>query len=63
MRQGPLRVLFYFPNQTSKNIAEFICYLGIGVLASRMKVNLPGITIRARRGYYPVSLPATAGAQ
>ena len=31
-------------HQTSKNIAEFICYLGIGVLASRMKVNLPGIT-------------------
>jgi diguanylate cyclase (GGDEF)-like protein/putative nucleotidyltransferase with HDIG domain len=31
-------------HQSSKNIAEFICYLGIGVLASRMKVNLPGIT-------------------
>src|SRR3984885_15347183 len=31
-------------HQTSKNIAEFICYLGIGILASRMKVNLPGIT-------------------
>src|SRR5262249_41835283 len=31
-------------HQTSKNIAEFICYLGIAVLASRMKVNLPGIT-------------------
>ena len=31
-------------HQTSKNIAEFICYLGIAILASRMKVNLPGIT-------------------
>src|SRR5215470_11945950 len=30
--------------QSSKNIAEFICYLGIAVLASRLKVNLPGIT-------------------
>src|SRR4029077_285289 len=31
-------------HQSSKNIAEFICYLGIAILASRMKVNLPGIT-------------------
>ena len=31
-------------HQTSKNIAEFICYLGISVLASRLKVSLPGIT-------------------
>jgi diguanylate cyclase (GGDEF)-like protein/putative nucleotidyltransferase with HDIG domain len=31
-------------HQTSKNIAEFICYLGIAILASRAKVNLPGIT-------------------
>src|SRR6266496_5415530 len=30
-------------HQSSKNIAEFICYLGIAVLASRLKVNLPGI--------------------
>src|SRR5438876_10822432 len=29
---------------TSKNIAQFICYLGIAILASRLKVNLPGIT-------------------
>jgi diguanylate cyclase (GGDEF)-like protein/putative nucleotidyltransferase with HDIG domain len=29
---------------SSKNIAEFICYLGIAVLASRLKVTLPGIT-------------------
>ncbi len=31
-------------HQSSKNIAEFICYLGIAILSSRMKVNLPGIT-------------------
>ena len=28
---------------SSRNIAEFICYLGIAILASRLKVNLPGI--------------------
>jgi len=27
----------------SRNIAEFICYLGIAILASRLKVSLPGI--------------------
>jgi diguanylate cyclase (GGDEF)-like protein/putative nucleotidyltransferase with HDIG domain len=31
-------------NPTSKNIAQFICYLLIALLASRLKVNLPGIT-------------------
>src|SRR5208283_4960325 len=31
-------------HQSSKNIAEFICYLGIAILASRLKVTLPGIT-------------------
>jgi diguanylate cyclase (GGDEF)-like protein/putative nucleotidyltransferase with HDIG domain len=31
-------------HQSSKNIAEFICYLGIAILASRLKVNLPGTT-------------------
>ncbi len=31
-------------HQNSKNIAEFICYLGIAVLASRLRVTLPGIT-------------------
>ncbi len=31
-------------HQTSRNIAEFICYLCIAILASRLKVNLPGIT-------------------
>jgi len=29
---------------TSRNIAQFICYLLIAILASRLKVNLPGIT-------------------
>jgi diguanylate cyclase (GGDEF)-like protein/putative nucleotidyltransferase with HDIG domain len=28
---------------SSRNIAEFICYFGIAILASRLKVNLPGI--------------------
>src|SRR5271169_1658546 len=37
-------LLFGAVHQTSKNIAEFICYLGIAILASRLKVNLPGIT-------------------
>src|SRR5579863_196876 len=41
---GTSVLLYGAIHQTSKNIAEFICYLGIGVLASRMKVNLPGIT-------------------
>jgi len=31
-------------HQSSKNIAEFICYLGIAMLASRLRVTLPGIT-------------------
>src|SRR5579863_926774 len=31
-------------HQSSKNIAEFICYLCIAILASRLKVSLPGIT-------------------
>jgi diguanylate cyclase (GGDEF)-like protein/putative nucleotidyltransferase with HDIG domain len=29
---------------SSRNIAEFICYLGIAVLSAKLKVNLPGIT-------------------
>jgi diguanylate cyclase (GGDEF)-like protein/putative nucleotidyltransferase with HDIG domain len=41
---GTSVLLYGAIHQTSKNIAEFICYLGIGILASRMKVNLPGIT-------------------
>jgi diguanylate cyclase (GGDEF)-like protein/putative nucleotidyltransferase with HDIG domain len=28
---------------SSRNISEFICYFGIAILASRLKVNLPGI--------------------
>jgi diguanylate cyclase (GGDEF)-like protein/putative nucleotidyltransferase with HDIG domain len=28
----------------SKNIAEFICYLGVAILASRLRVTLPGIS-------------------
>src|SRR5580704_19496587 len=31
-------------HQNSKNIAEFICYMGIAILASRLRVSLPGIT-------------------
>src|SRR5258706_14570398 len=31
-------------HQSSKNIAEFLCYLGIAVLASRLRVTLAGIT-------------------
>jgi putative nucleotidyltransferase with HDIG domain len=31
-------------NPVSRNIAQFICYLLIALLASRLKVNLPGIT-------------------
>lgn len=41
---GMAVLLYGFVHPTSKNIAEFICYLGIAVLASRLKVNLPGIT-------------------
>ncbi|MGA8622561.1 MAG: diguanylate cyclase [Candidatus Sulfotelmatobacter sp.] len=31
-------------HQSSNNIAEFICYLGVAILASRLRVTLPGIT-------------------
>ena len=42
---GGLGILIYGGiHQSSKNIAEFICYLGIAILASRLRVNLPGIT-------------------
>src|SRR5438874_3291594 len=37
-------LLYAAIHPTSKNIAQFICYLLIAVLASRLKVNLPGIT-------------------
>ncbi len=41
---GSAVLVFGAVHQTSKNIAEFICYLGIAIIASRLKVNLPGIT-------------------
>src|SRR6267154_2334956 len=41
---GTAILLYGAIHQTSKNIAEFICYLGIAILASRLKVNLPGIS-------------------
>jgi len=41
---GFATLLYGAVHQSSKNIAEFICYLGIAVLASRLKVSLPGIT-------------------
>jgi len=31
-------------HQSSQNIAEFICYVGVAILASRLQVSLPGIT-------------------
>jgi len=41
---GTAVLLYGAIHQSSRNIAEFICYLGIAVLASRLKVSLPGIT-------------------
>jgi diguanylate cyclase (GGDEF)-like protein/putative nucleotidyltransferase with HDIG domain len=41
---GTAVLVFGAVHQSSRNIAEFICYLGIAILASRLKVNLPGIT-------------------
>src|ERR1700731_3966005 len=41
---GTATLLYGAIHQSSKNIAEFICYLGIAILASRLKVALPGIT-------------------
>src|SRR5580658_10981265 len=41
---GLATLLYAGIHQSSKNIAEFICYLGIAILASRLKVTLPGIT-------------------
>src|ERR1700687_3856188 len=41
---GFATLLYGGVHQSSNNIAEFICYLGIAVLASRLKVSLPGIT-------------------
>src|ERR1700694_5232385 len=41
---GTATLLYGAIHQSSKNIAEFICYLGIAILASRLKVTLPGIS-------------------
>ncbi len=41
---GMATLLYGGIHQSSRNIAEFICYLGIAILASRLKVSLPGIT-------------------
>jgi diguanylate cyclase (GGDEF)-like protein/putative nucleotidyltransferase with HDIG domain len=41
---GTVSLLQAAIHQSSKNIAEFICYLGIAILASRLRVTLPGIT-------------------
>ena len=41
---GTAVLLYGGIHQSSKNIAEFICYFGIALLASRLKVNLPGIS-------------------
>src|ERR1700674_980244 len=41
---GTATLLYGAIHQSSKNIAEFICYLGIAILASRLRVTLPGIT-------------------
>src|SRR6202050_176978 len=40
---GTAGLLYGAIHQSSKNIAEVICYLGIAILASKLKVNLPGI--------------------
>src|ERR1700726_3083568 len=41
---GTATLLYGAIHQSSKNIAEFICYLGIAVLASRLRVNLASLT-------------------
>jgi len=41
---GTGALLYGAINPTSKNISKFICYLLVALLASRLKVNLPGIT-------------------
>ena len=41
---GTAALLQALVHQNSNNIAEFICYLGIAILASRLRVTLPGIT-------------------
>jgi diguanylate cyclase (GGDEF)-like protein/putative nucleotidyltransferase with HDIG domain len=41
---GTCVLLYGAARPTSKNIAQFICYLLIAILAARLKVRLPGIT-------------------
>jgi diguanylate cyclase (GGDEF)-like protein/putative nucleotidyltransferase with HDIG domain len=41
---GTCVLLYGAVRPTSKNIAQFICYLLIAILAARLKVRLPGIT-------------------
>ena len=41
---GTSVLLYGAINPTSRNIAQFICYLLIAILAARLKVRLPGIT-------------------
>ncbi len=41
---GTCALLYGAVNPTSRNIAQFLCYLLIAILAARLKVHLPGIT-------------------
>src|SRR6476660_680132 len=41
---GTCVLLYAAIHPTSRNIAQFICYLLIAILAARLKVRLPGIT-------------------
>src|SRR5689334_1681010 len=41
---GTLVAIYGSAHPSSKSIAQFICYLLIAILASRLKVHLPGIT-------------------
>jgi diguanylate cyclase (GGDEF)-like protein/putative nucleotidyltransferase with HDIG domain len=41
---GTATLVYGAIHQSSRNIAEFICYVGIAILASKLKVSLPGIT-------------------
>ena len=41
---GTCAILYSAIYPTSRNIAQFICYLLIAILAARLKVRLPGIT-------------------
>jgi len=41
---GTCVLIYGAANPTSRNIAQFICYLLVAILAARLKVHLPGIT-------------------